>query len=246
MSHKSKLASEQHGPGWLEIIFGAGLCLALGVVLGAAHLVFKPVQKVNELPKDAPVSLLYPPVYFIEGATSGGSAWKSKQQAFLSGTGGAITLSEQELNAFVAAAAPPPAPVKPPAPAATTAPADKTKPTAAAYTVATLGPGVINFRLHDNELQAAMAGNFHLVGLGIAPLVQIRGNFAKGADGFALQPDEFYLGSLPLHKITGLSGWLFKKMLGAQTGVPAELQAAWQKLGNVAVNGDQLTLTLTP
>jgi len=28
--------------------------------------------------------------------------------------------------------------------------------------------------------------------------------------------------------------------------VPAELQAAWQKLGNVAVNGDQLTLTLTP
>ena len=46
--------------------------------------------------------------------------------------------------------------------------------------------------------------------------------FAKGSDGFALQPREFYLGSLPFHKIPGLADLLLKRMLAAQTGVPPE------------------------
>lgn len=244
MSHQSKLKREQHGPGWLEIIFGAGLSLVLGVLLGAAHLVFKPVALVKELPKDASDSALYPMVYFIAGGTGGGSAWKSKQSAFVSGSAGGITVSEQELNAFVAAAAPPPP--KPPAPPAApppVAPADKTKPAAPAFTTATLDPGVINFRLYDGTLQAAMAGNFNVIGLGLAPLVQVRGAFVRGATGFQLQPTEFYLGSLPLHHLPGMAGWLFNRMLAAQTGVPTELEDAWHKLGNVAVDGDTLKLS---
>jgi hypothetical protein len=88
-----------------------------------------------------------------------------------------------------------------------------------------------------------MAASFSVLGLGIGPLVDITGGFAKGSDGFALQPREFYLGSLPFHKIPGLADLLLKRMLAAQTGVPPELRAAWQKLGNVAVDGDKLTLT---
>ncbi len=129
-------------------------------------------------------------------------------------------------------------PLPPPA-----APADKSKPAAPTFTAATLDPGVINFRLHDGMLQAAMAGNFSALGFGLAPLVQVRGGFVRGAAGFQLQPAEFYLGSLPLHRLPGLAGWLLNRMLTAQTGVPVELQDAWHKLGNVAVEGDTLKLS---
>ncbi|MEI6862397.1 MAG: hypothetical protein WCL04_09120, partial [Verrucomicrobiota bacterium] len=150
-----------------------------------------------------------------------------------------------------------PKPATPPASTATpgkpATPADKakeTKPAAAAvpanapaFTAAQLAPGVINFRVHGGVLQAAMAGQYSLAGLDVAPLVQLRGDFAKGADGFVFQPAEFYVGSLPVHRIPGLSAWLLNKMLAAQKSMPEDLKTAWQKLGAIAIEGDALRLS---
>ncbi len=255
---EEKLARELQGPGLFSIIFGAGLSLLVGVLLGVAHLVIKPVEKKTEkeLAKETAgsASVLYRPVYFTEGSTAGGSGWRTKQQAFTGGQPGEILLNEAELNALIAALAPPPsAPSKPaaPPPAKPASSADKSKPAAPVtkpaepaepeFVAATLAPGVVNFRVRGGVLQVAMAGNLSL--LDLAPLVQLRGGFAKGADGFVFQPAEFYFGSLPLHKIPGLSSWLLNKMLAAQKGVPDDLKTAWQKLRNITVEGDNLRLT---
>jgi hypothetical protein len=245
-----KLDRQQRGPGLVEIVLGVALSLTLGVVLGAAHLVFKPVAPAPKDPAKAPAaSLLYPPVYFTEGGTSSskGAGWKAKQQALAAGRTAEISLNEEELNAFIAAVAPPPAaPPKPPAPPAKPAdPKDpKAKPAAPPFVAATLAPGVVNFRVRDSVLQAAFAGNFTALGLPLSPLVQVRGNFAKGADGFEFQPAELWLGSLPAHKVPGLANALLAKAVAAKTDVPEDLKTAWKKLGQVAVEGDALKLTL--
>jgi hypothetical protein len=249
MAYTNKqLERQQRGPGMVEIVLGVALSLALGVALGAAHLVFKPVMPAPKDPTKAPTaSLLYPPVYFTEGSTSSskGAGWKAKQQALAAGQTAEISLNEDELNAFIAAAAPPPAapPAAPPA-----KPADpkdpKAKPATPPFVAATLNPGVFNFRVRDGVLQAAFAGNFTALGLPLSPLVQVRGNFAKGADGFEFQPVELWLGSLPAHKVPGLTGMLLAKAVAAKTDLPEDLKTAWKKLGNVAVEGDALKLTL--
>ena len=246
----------------MEIIFSIVLSLLLGVVLGATHLVFKPVEKKKEkelAAAPAPASVLYHSVQFVEGTTAGGAGWLAKKQAFVSGTPGSFTLNEAELNTLIATLAPPPPAPKPAAPPASAtpgkpaSPADKAKETkpappaapaaAPAFTAAQLAPGVINFRVHGGVLQAAMAGSFNLAGLEIAPLVQLRGDFGKGADGFVFQPAEFYVGSLPVHRIPGLSAWLLNKMLAAQKSMPEDLKTAWQKLGAIAIEGDTLRLS---
>jgi hypothetical protein len=246
-----KLERKQRGPGLVEIVLGVFLSLGLGVALGAAHLVFRPVEKAPKDPAKAPShSLLYQPVYFTEGSASSskGGSWKGKQQAFAAGRAGEISLVEDELNAFIAAAAPPPAqppkPAAPPAKPADPKADDKAKPAAPEFAAAELAPGVINFRVRDGVLQAAFAGNFSVLGVPVSPLVQTRGTFAKGADGFAYVPGELYLGSLPAHKIPGLAGWLLAKAVAAQSGMPEDVKTAWTKLGNIAIEGDTLKLTL--
>ncbi len=261
---EEKLDRKLRGPGLVEIVFSVILSLALGGVLGATYLVFKPVEKRNEksLAKEtlSDNSLLYHTVRFVEGGTTGGGGWAAKHQSFVSGQPGGIALSEAELNALIAKLAPPPpAPPKPavPLPATNASLADKAKeakdtkppaktekPTEPAFVTAKLMPGVVNFHMRDGGLQVAAAGNYSIVGLEISPLIQMYGGFAKGADGFEFQPTEFYIGSLPAHKIPGLPGWLLGKMLTAQKTMPEDLKTAWKKLGNLAVEGDTLRLTL--
>ncbi len=253
MAYTNKqLERQQRGPGLVEIFLGVVLSLVLGVALGAAHLVFKPVEKAPKDPAKVPAaSLLYPPVYFAEGSSvaAKASGWKAKQQAFTGGKSAEISLTEDELNAFIATFAPPPTPAKPAAPPPAKPADPKAKPAdakAAApdFVAAELASGVVNFRVRDSVIQAAFAGNFTVLGLPVAPLVQVRGNFAKGADGFAFQSAEFWLGSLPAHKIPGLADWLVAKSLAGQNGMPEDLKTAWTKLGNIAVEGDALKLTL--
>ena len=50
MSRKTDRA--KHGPGWIEVIFGALLSLVLGVLVGALLLAFRPVVVVKEMPKE--------------------------------------------------------------------------------------------------------------------------------------------------------------------------------------------------
>ena len=91
---KSKV---QKGPSWLEVGLGACLSVILGVVLGAAYMVTKPVIAVKAIPKDAPAGQ----IYYIEGsrgsARSGGIEEKRKSFA----AGESIDVDEGEINVFL-------------------------------------------------------------------------------------------------------------------------------------------------
>jgi hypothetical protein len=247
-----------HGPGLFEIIFGALLSLGLGVTLGVVCLVVRPVEKVKELPKEPVGPAIYQPVYFVPGSADSG---KSRNVAFErkalteAQPGTTVVLTEDDLNALVESIAPPPPPPPPPAatpgakpkpptppPAAAAAPG---KPAEPAPEIAQLPPGPAHFRIHDGTLQAALPGDFNALGVDFSLIMQLRGGFVHGADGFAFQPGVFYLGSLPLHRLPGVSAWAYKRMLStAQQKVPEDLKAAWGKLSSVSIEDNTLKLSM--
>lgn len=239
MATNKKIERALRGPGLFEIIFGVILSVALGILLGAVHLALKPavIVKEKELPKDAADNSIYRPVYYVEGSTDAakGQQWKRKEQMLIEGQTGEISLSEEEINAFLAerfkerapslATAPTPVPGKP----AATAPA--------------VTPPRVNVRISESVLQFSMPTTTSLLGLDLSLFLQLRGGFVHGAEGFTFDPAEFYIGSLPIHRVPGLAGWLIKRMAAARPP-PQELVASWRKVTNVALDGNTLKLTL--
>src|ERR1035441_35254 len=113
----NKVQRALYGPGIVEVLLGAVLSLALGVVLAALSLVFKPVSVVNQLPtadkREAGM------VYYVQGAKGAGKGGQllRKQQLFLEGR--SVALTEDELNTWMASSNS--APKKPADPKAPTA-----------------------------------------------------------------------------------------------------------------------------
>jgi hypothetical protein len=117
------------------------LSVVLGIVLGAAYLVTKPVKKVTEIPKDAPAGA----VYYIEGTRTSNKTPDVETKRRPSCRGSPSTVDEGELNILggrSGQAAPPlrrPSPATslrlPPLPRSTTRP--------------------LNVRIHDGKIQFA-------------------------------------------------------------------------------------------
>ena len=222
-----KLDRALYGPSWTEVIFGAVLSVALGAVLAAAYLVFKPVTQVKELPKE-PVAGM---VYYIEGSHDSAKARRvaAKQKIFLQG--GSVSLVEDELNI----AAMPPTPTAAPGKAPALAP----EPTEF------LSSGALNFRIRDDALQISLPVRvkYALVGLDTTFLVQTRGTFTRQGETFVYVPETIYLGSCPIQRLPMMSGLVMKKFLGAQR-FPADVVAAWEKLAEVSIEGATLKLLM--
>lgn len=238
-----KIDRALRGPSWIEVVLGALISLVLGVVLGAALLIFRPVVVVKELPKGDkldPTAL-----YFVEGsrdATKGRDA-AAKRKAFVQGQ--TVTVIEDELNAlagpatpFPNAAAPKPGEKKAPE----KAPAAKA-PTAEATSDELLAAGTPNFRMRDGVLQMGVPVTVNVLGMSESVVVQTRGGFAKQGDVFTYEPSEFYLGCLPLNRLPIVAKYAREKFLNAQV-MPEDVKGAWAKLANVAVEGNVLKLTM--
>jgi hypothetical protein len=222
-----KIDRALYGPSWTEVIFGAVLSVALGVLLAAGYLIFKPVTQVKELPKELVPGM----VYYIEGSHDSAKARRvaSKQKIFLQG--GSISVIEDELNIAAMPASPPAAPGKAPAPAPE--PTD------------VLSAGALNFRIHESALQISLPVRvkYALVGLDATFLVQTRGTFAKDGDTFVYVPETVLLGSCPIQRLPMMAGLVMKKFLGSQR-FPADAVAAWEKLAEVSLNGATLKLAM--
>jgi hypothetical protein len=227
-----KIDKAKYGPGWGEIIIGAVLSLALGAVLAVAFLVAKPVAAVKELPKERPVGT----VYYIEGSrsTENGKQWLRKKQLLTEGS--SVTLNEDELNAWITTetAAPPPA-----------KPAAGQKAAPPAPTAGLIELGTPNFRIHDGLLQIGSKGTLNLdwFGLKQSIIVQVAGRFVKQGGGFVFAPEQFCVGSCPIHRLPGLGGLVFRRLL-AKEKVPDDLADAWKKLTDVSIEGNTLKLTM--
>jgi len=214
-----------YGPSWVEVIFGALLSLALGVVIAAGYFIFKPVTRVKELPKE-PASGT---VYYIEGSRDYGNARRliAKEKFFVKG--GSIVVNEDELNA---AASPVTAPVGPgstPEPVPTTL----------------ITPGAPNFRIHDGlvTISVPVRLKYDLVALDQIVLVQATGSFLRHGDGFAFVPKTMFVGSCPVERIPHGMDFVLNKIYAVQP-VPADIAAAWGKLSDVSVEGTTLHLTM--
>jgi len=239
MASLTKTERALRGPGLFEITLGVLLSIVLGVVVAVVFLILKPVEVVKELPKEPVLGA----VYFVEGASNANKSrqWQRKRQMLSEGNTADITFSEEELNAWIGSMVPA-APVKPKA-----APAAKTAPKAPDAKPAPAGPFLVldspNFRIQDDVLQMGLSTTLNAFGVSMPLILQARGHFAKGSNGFVFVDDELYVGSLPTQKVPGLKGFIVQRLLASQE-IPDDLRAAWDKLSLVAVEGNVLHLSL--
>jgi hypothetical protein len=205
-----------------EIVFGVLLSVTLGVLLAAVHLVFKPVEVVNKPPEDVVAGQ----VYLIEGATNGSVArqWVRKRQMLADGSSANVTFNEEELNAWMASVTP-----------------QGQKEAAATMQIYT--PERVNFRIRDSILQAGVLGKLDVAGIEREMVLQTRGKFVKGAEGFKFTADEFYVGSLPVHMIPYLTQFIVERAL-TTAELPEDVTDTWKKLELVAVEDNLLRLVL--
>ncbi len=222
MVTNKKLDRAQNGPGMVEVVFSVLLSLTLGVLLAALHLVFKPVEVVNKPPEE----LVAGQVYFVEGSVNSSKArqWTRKRQMLADGTSADVTFNEEELNAWMSSA---------------TSQAKK----GADDEMALFEPERVNFRIQSGALQVGLLGKLAAAGVTRDLVFQTRGAFVEGNDGYVFDAKEFYIGSLPAHKVPGLAEFLIKRVIAAQE-LPEDLKETWRKLKLVAVEDNVLRLVL--
>ena len=233
----SKVDRATYGPGWGEIIFGAVLAIALGILIAMSFLAFKPVATVTKLPDP---KVLEGQVTFMEGSKDAyrGQTWIRKHQAFLDGK--SIELTEDELNAAIAKSAAPPAKAEPKAEVREIikpkkkAEAEKKKADqAAAADEPYLVPGPINFRVADGLVQVALPVRIPLLDTSV--IIQVAGVFEKGSSGtFEFVARRFYIGSLPVHSIPHASEEIFAR-LSRSDAIPEDMRSAWAKIVDVRI-----------
>jgi hypothetical protein len=223
----AKIKKTQRGPTWFEVGLGALLSIALGAALGAAYLVFKPVLKVKDIPKDAPSGA----VYLIEGARDFNKTAEvnAKRSSFAAGE--SVEIEEGELNILLGGAGKPSAPAKP---------GDKDKP---APPQKTLDVGPLNARIHAGKIQFSDTASFNVFSVTGSVIVQASGEFKKHGSAYEFDPDVIYVGGCPVQNFMLVRGWIMKKLLFTQP-VPDDIAGAWARLADVSIVGSRLRLKM--
>lgn len=221
----------QAGPSWTEVVLGGILSLALGVVLAAASLIFRPVAVVKELPKEA--DRKKEAIYYIEGSRDAARARsaESKRTAFVAGQ--SVIVNEDELN-LLASPKPAPPPAAPPKPKPGEIPVTLTAD-------ASLMPP--KFRIRDGVMQIAVPSNLNLMGFGHNVMMIAKGDFTRVNGKFEFVPASITVGSCPLERMPFAKDFVMKKLLGHQP-MPDDVAASWAKLVGVHVEASDLKLVM--
>ena len=218
----------QKGPSNVEIALAALLSVILGVALGAAYLVTRPVLKVKEVPKD-PASGT---TYYIEGVRDSDKAsdTAAKRKAFSGGE--SVDVAEGELNVFLGSLDKPDG--APPAKPNNKAPAADAK---------MVDVSSLNGRLHEGKIQLSDTVTFNAMGVSDTVIVQATGVFEKHGPTYEFVPDVFYIGGCPVQRLPVIRDWLLHKLLFSQP-VPQDVADAWLKLSGVTIEGSTLRLKM--
>lgn len=239
-----KIEKALYGPSTTEVALGALLGFVLGVVVAVVYLVWKPVQRVPQIPKDAPANV----VYLIPGNESSmkGRAWQAKVKTLVNG--GEASFNEEELNAFAATIVPPPtgttpkegekAKPTPPKPAPKPGEKEKAedKPQGDFFTASDL-----NFRiLKTDKLQISAKCAINYYGIGTEVYMVATGTFTRGGDSYVFQPETYYFGSCPLHKLPVGSAFVTTRIMNCFK-LPDSMRA-WDKIKLIKIEGGQLKI----
>jgi len=264
-----KLERALYGPTIYEITFGVLLSLLLGAALAIAFLIFKPAQVVQEMPKED--ERIRGATYYVAGTTDAvkSKQWMRKRQMLLESSPGEISFTEDDLNAWfknsteagkkaleqeakAAAAAeaatkqaakPAPKSGAKPAPSAAPAAEPAPAPAAEAPPEELITPSVVNFRIRDGVVQVGLPSTVNTFTYQFPVVVQARGGFEKRDDMYVFVPDEFMLGSLPVHRFPHVVEYIMQKAMASEA-LPPELMAAWKKVKTVVVDGKTIKLTI--
>ena len=227
----SFLSRRQRPPSWFEVILGAALSVALGIIVGGVYLASRPVKTVGDVSKDAPQTATVTYTPGLKGFYSQAHI-DAKKKEFLSGE--AVTVTESELN-VLSGGPPKPPPAPTPKNTITQAPV---APPPKAYDIAPL-----NVRIHDGKLQLAEVYTMNDYGISASVVVQASGDLVKNGDTFEFEPDAFYVGCCPLQRIPVVRAWLLKRILFVNP-FPTDLSEAWSRLGEATLEGSKLRLKL--
>lgn len=235
---------ETYGPSWFEILVVVWLSVLLGGLLAAIHLIFKPINLVTALPKDAPQG----EVFFIQGNVNPviAKGWQVKQQLFASGQ--SVSVVEEELNAAFSSLTdrmPPPPPPPPPAPKPKPG-AKAPAPTPAAPPPAPVEedlfvPGQTNYRIADGMFQVALP--VRITFLDTIVQLQIAGRFEPRNGVQTFVPDSMHVGSLPVHLIPALPSYILGKV-ASRLPFPADFMQSWAKVKEVTFDGRQMNIVV--
>lgn len=233
MAISNKVDKSKYGPSMFEIGLGATLSVVLGAALATGILVAKPARAVKQLPKEEQREAGV--IYYLEGAKDyrRSQQWRQKKQQLIESR--SITVSEDEINAWLTSGASPAAP----------SPAKPGEEASDVNGAPLIGVGTPNFRIRDDTLQVSVQCSFNIGLLGIKhPLTLLAtGRFEKNGDTFAFVPDKYFFGSCAGHRLWGLGGILLK-FFTSQLKVSEDIVPAWKKLAGVAVEGSALKLTM--
>jgi len=237
-----KIDHALNGPSWAEVIFGAVLSVALGIVLGALLLILRAPEVLKQPPKEADRDAKK--VYYVQGSrdiTKGREA-PAKRKAFIEGQ--TITVTEDHLNSFFPVNAVAKAPAPAPKPADKAKPAEKAKAPAAPEGPApeTLVLGSPDFRISDSVLQIAVPVTVNVLGVSQTVIAQTRGTFVRQDATFVYEPSEMFVGSCPVQRLPYVATYVREKLLSVP--VPDDIKEGWSKLANVALEGKTLKLTV--
>lgn len=211
-------AVPRQGVNLAQFVLSALLSLLAGALMCTAYLMFKPVPILTGPPKEKEAAALY----YLEGRKGyAANGWMLKREAFLRGQ--TITLAEDEANGWIESLYP--------------APRDAGKDEAAPLMQA----GTPNVRLAGDRAFLGSVFTVDLFGWKPKIVAQSRGHFVLRGGVNRFEPETVYLGSFPAHRIPFLQSLAFGRVTGMWK-FPEELTTAWEKLGAVKVEKNQLVL----
>ena len=210
---------DRKSPGLFEILFGLVLSLVLGALLAVLFYASKPVEVVTVLPKE-PVDGVR---YYVEGVAGAGASWERKA-AMLEAGGGEVAFTEAELNAWSNASF-------------ETAKVDE----AAKADTAMIIVGKPNFRIAGSELQVGVVNQLVFFGMERKLVLQSKGAFTRGTNGWAFVPEEIFLGGLPLHKVPALAEVLTSRLTPAAQ-IPASVKKVLAEATAIVVTKDAVAV----
>jgi hypothetical protein len=236
-----KLQRALYGPSLTEVTLGAALSVALGAIVGVAYLVYKPVETVKALPKEA--DMVPGQIYFVEGSRESGKAkqWRTKRKQLAESVPGEIAFIEDELNAWFSPDAPAAKPAPKPVAGKAPEPAAEPETPIPDELITWSHPG---FRIADNAVQVSCMATFNplrMLTLDLPVVVQANGGFEKEGEEFVYAPKTLYVGSLPVHRIPGATSYLMKRARESQA-LPDQGLEAWKKVASVTVDGRVLKI----
>jgi hypothetical protein len=226
----TKIEKALYGPSTTEVAIGAILGLLVGVLAACVFLVFKPVQSVKALPKEPAKGV----IYYVAGSEIAGKATGLPAKLKTLSAGGTASFNEDELNVWSASLGEGHA-----KPGPDGAPAKKAAPSG--FFNATTP----NFRIVGDKLQVGFVVTINYFGITFDFVSFATGRFEPGGHGVAFNPDTFYFGSCPLHKLPAATSIIAGRLESAQK-VPEEIRAAWTKVSEAVVDHGLLKVTTSP